>query len=187
MKDEEIIALYWERNQTAILATADKYGKLLQYIANQIVKDYLDVEECVNDTYLKAWNSIPPQRPSYLQAFLGTIVRNLALDRYKEKHAKKRVPAEIVTLLSELEEVQPAILDEAWQKIEEKELARHISDFVRSQSTEKRNIFIRRYWFCEDIKLLAKHFNCSESKIKASLFRTREQLKVYLEKEEIWI
>lgn len=187
MKDEEIIALFWARNQKAIPATDEKYGRLLFHIANQIMQDVQDTEECVNDTYLKTWNSIPPQRPNYFQAFLGAIVRNVAFDRYKEKHAKKRVPTELVTLLSELEGALPAVESDVWQTIEEKELSLHISNFLRSQSAEKRNIFIRRYWFCEDVKTLAKQFGCSESKIKASLFRSREQLKRYLEKEGIWI
>lgn len=186
MRDEEIVALYWERKQAAIPATDEKYGKRLQYIAGQIVKDELDAEECVNDTYLRTWNSIPPQRPNYLFAFLGAIVRNLALDKYKELHAKKRVPAEAVTVLSELENALPAKGD-VWQELEEKELASHISNFLRSLPTEKRNIFIRRYWYCDDIKTLAKYFGCSESKIKASLFRSRQQLRLYLEKEEIRI
>ena len=186
MTDEEIVALYWERQERAIPATIDKYGIKLSRIAIQIVKDELDAQECVNDTYLKAWNSIPPERPNYLLAFLGKIVRNLALDRYKERHAKKRVPTELVTLLSELESVLPATND-VWQAVEEKELAVHISNFLREQPEEKRKIFIRRYWYCEDIKTLAKYFSCSESKIKASLFRSREQLRLYLEKEGIWI
>lgn len=186
MTDEEIVALYWERNEKAIPATKDKYGRNLKQIANQIIGNRWDAEECVNDTYFKAWNNIPPERPNYLLAFLGKIVRNLALDRYKEKHAKKRVPAEVITLLSELEEVLPATND-VWQVLEEKELAVHISQFLREQPEEKRNIFIRRYWYCEDIKTLAKHFSCSESKIKASLFRSRTQLKLYLEKEGIWV
>ena len=186
MKDEEIVALYWERNEKAIPATVEKYGITLNQLATQIVKNELDAEECVNDAYLKAWNCIPPERPNFLLAFLGKIVRNLALDRYRESHAKKRVPTELVTLLSELEGVLPAV-DDVWQELEEKELAVHISNFLRSQPMEKRNIFIRRYWYCEDIKTLAMYFSCSESKIKASLFRSREQLKLYLEKEGIRI
>lgn len=156
MNDEEIIGLYWERDQQAIPATDEKYGKLLNHIAYNILYNRQDSEECVNDTYLNAWNCIPPQRPTYFQAFLGAITRNLSLDRYKQQHAKKRVPAEMTTLLSELE-------------------------------TEKRAIFIRRYWYCDDIKNIALDFSCSESKVKASLFRMREKLKLYLEKEGIWI
>lgn len=156
MNDEEIIGLYWERDQQAIPATDEKYGKLLNHIAYNILYNRQDSEECVNDTYLNAWNCIPPQRPTYFQAFLGAITRNLSLDRYKQQHAKKRVPAEMTTLLSELE-------------------------------PEKRAIFIRRYWYCDDIKNIALDFSCSESKVKASLFRMREKLKLYLEKEGIWI
>ena len=186
MTDEEIVALYWERDEKAISATVDKYEMKLNRIAMQITKDDLDAQECLNDTYLKTWNSIPPKRPNYLLAFLGKIVRNLALDRYKERHAKKRIPEEFVTLLSELESILPATND-VWQAVEEKEIAVYISKFLREQPEEKRNIFIGRYWYCEDIKTLAKYFSCSESKIKASLFRSREQLRLYLEKEGIWI
>lgn len=186
MKDEEIITLYWERDQGAIPATDEKYGRLLNSIANRILHSVQDAEECVNDTYLGTWNSIPPQKPAYFQAFLGAIVRNLALDRYKEQHAKKRIPTEMTTLLSELEGALPAVND-VQKELEEKEIAVHISNFLRTQPAEKRKIFIRRYWYCDDIKTLAREFACSESKIKASLFRSREQLKRYLEKEGIWI
>ena len=186
MKDEEIIELYWKRSQEAIPATTQKYGNYLTQIAYRILMNVQDAEECLNDTCFHAWKHIPPERPNYLKVFLGTITRNLALDRYKQMRAKKRVPTEMTVLLSELEGIIPAAKD-VQQELEEKELAVHISNFLRKQPKEKRNIFIRRYWYCEDIKTLAKRFGCSESKIKASLFRSREQLKVYLEKEGIWI
>ena len=186
MRDEEIIELYWIRNQTAIPATEEKYGHFLNGIARRILHSGQDAEECVNDTYLNTWNSIPPQRPVHFQNFLGAITRNLALDRYKEQHAKKRVPSEMTILLSELEDALPAASQGVEDALDEKEVAAHISAFLRTQPVEKRNIFIRRYWYCEDIKTLASIFHCSESKIKASLFRSREQLKLYLEKEGVF-
>lgn len=186
MKDEDIIELYWQRSLQAIPATTEKYGNYLMQIAYHILMNTQDAEECLNDTCFHAWNHIPPERPSYLKVFLGAIIRNLALDRYRSMRAKKRVPVEMTVVLSELESILPATGD-VQQEIEEKELAVHISNFLREQTEEKRNIFIRRYWYCDDIKTIAKRFGCSESKIKASLFRSREQLKVYLEKEGIWI
>ncbi|MBQ8278578.1 MAG: RNA polymerase sigma factor [Roseburia sp.] len=184
MNDEEIIGLYWERNQQAIPATEVKYGKFLKRIAYNILFNEQDSEECVNDTYLNTWNCIPPQKPTYFQAFLGAITRNLSIDRYKQQHAKKRVPSEMTTLLSELETVLTTGQD-VQKEVEDKEIAVHISTFLRTLEVEKRAIFIRRYWHCDDIKNIAQDFGCSESKIKASLFRTREKLKLYLEKEGI--
>ena len=186
MKDKEIIGLYWDRNQKAIPATDAKYGKLLNQIAFRILYNSQDAEECVNDTYLNTWNCIPPQKPTYFQAFLGAITRNLSIDRYKEQHAKKRIPSELTLLLSELEEVLPAQSD-VHREIEEKEIAAHISTFLRNLDLEKRMIFIRRYWYCEEIKQIAEEFGYSESKIKTSLFRIRANLKAYLEKEGVWI
>lgn len=186
MKDEEIIGMYWDRNQRAIPATEEKYGRLLWRIAYNILFNEQDSEECVNDTYMNTWNCIPPQRPAYFQAFLGAITRNLSIDRYKQQHAKKRVPSEMTTLLSELETVLTTGQD-VQKEIEDKEIAVHISAFLRTQEPEKRAIFIRRYWYCDEIKSIALDFNCSESKIKTSLFRMREKLKLYLEKEDIWI
>lgn len=186
MKDEEIIGLYWERNQQAIWATEEKYGAYLKRIAYNILFNQQDTEECVNDTYLNTWNCIPPQRPTYFRAFLGSITRNLSIDRYKEQHAKKRVPTEMTLLLSELETALPTGQD-IQKEVEDKEIAVHISAFLRAQEPEKRAIFIRRYWHCDEIKTIASDFECSESKIKASLFRMREKLKLYLEKEGIWL
>lgn len=186
MKDEEIIGLYWERNQQAIPETDMKYGKLLKHIAYQILYNQQDSEECVNDTYLNTWNCIPPQHPIYFQAFLGAITRNLSLDRYKQQHAKKRVPTEMTMLLSELETALPTGQD-VQKEIEDREIAVHISSFLRALEPEKRAVFIRRYWYCDDIRNIAQDFGYSESKVKASLFRMREKLKLYLEKEGIWI
>lgn len=186
MKDEEIMGLYWERNQQAIWVTEEKYGIYLKRIAYNILFNQQDTEECVNDTYLHTWNSIPPQKPTCFRAFLGAITRNLSIDRYKEQHAKKRVPSEMTTLLSELETVLPTQQD-VQKEVEDKEIAVHISAFLRTMEPEKRAIFIRRYWHCDEIKNIALDLECSESKIKASLFRMREKLKLYLEKEGIWV
>lgn len=186
MNDEEIMELYWNRDQRAISLTVEKYGHYLRKIAYNILFNEQDTEECLNDTCLHTWNRIPPERPLFFKGFLGAIIRNLALDRYKYLHAKKRVPTEMTSLLSELGDIL-SVTNDIGEELEEKELAVHISNFLREQPVEKRNIFIRRYWYCDDIKTLAKLFGCSESKIKASLFRSREQLRLYLEKEGIWI
>lgn len=186
MNDEEIIGLYWERDQRAVPETDTKYGEFLKCIAYNILYNLQDSEECVNDTYFKVWNSVPPQKPMYFRAFLGAITRNLSLDCYKQKHTKKRVPVEMTMLLSELETTLPSS-ESVQKKMEDKELALHISTFLRTLDAEKRVIFLRRYWYCDSIKNIALDFECSESKIKTLLFRMREKLKAYLEKEGIWI
>lgn len=184
MRDEEIIELYWNRSEDALAQTADKYGHFLTGISYRILYNAEDTEECVNDTYLHAWNSMPPHKPSKLQVFLGAIVRNLSLDCYREKHAKKRVPTQMVTLLSELEEVVPTA-STVEKEYENKEIAAYISNFLKEQPLEKRQLFLRRYWYCDEIKKLATDFGYSESKVKSSLFHMRNKLREYLEQRGV--
>lgn len=148
--------------------------------------DYFDAEECVNDTYLGAWNSIPPQRPNRLTAFLGRITRNLALNRYKHNKAAKRGGGQVEIALSELENCIPDIKG-VEQIVEEALLVSVINRFLYAQAKTKRNIFVLRYWYLYSIRDIADMYGERESKVKAILFRMRNELKKILEKEEFYL
>lgn len=184
MEDEKILELYLARNELAITESDGKYGKYLHFIAYQLLNNQEDTAECINDTYLRAWNSIPPTRPGCLRIFLGTITRNLSFDRVRTLQMKKRVPKELTVLLDELVECIPGTVsvEEQW---ENRQIANVISQFLKELPKEKRQLFIRRYWYCVSIGQLAAMGNYSESKIKSSLFEIRKKLKMYLEKEGI--
>ena len=186
MNDQEIIALYWAKKENAISATAEKYGSYCHTIAYNILYDHFDAEECVNDTYLGAWNSIPPQRPNSLTAFLGKITRNLALNRYKLSKAAKRGGGQVEIALSELENCIPDSKD-VEQIAEDALLVSVINRFLYAQAKTKRNIFILRYWFLYSIRDIADMYGEKENKIKALLFRMRNELKKNLEKEDIYL
>ena len=182
MEDGQIIDLYWNRDQSAIQETAGKYGGLLERIAWNILRSRDDAEECVNDTYLRAWEAIPPARPSVLRAWLGTITRNLSLDRWQRARADKRGGAEI--LLGELTDCVPGGRGPQ-QALEDQALAEHLSVFLRGLSRESRVMFLRRYWYGEAVADIAAGLGCGQGKVKSSLFRTRKALRTYLEKEGI--
>ena len=182
MEDLKIIELFFERKECAVAETERKYGRYLSKIAYNILFDTEDSEECVNDTYMKTWNIIPPQKPKVLSTFLGKITRHLAIDVFRKKHAEKRVNSEFVLSLSELDECIPDNLS-AETAFEEKELSESINCFLSSLSKENRDIFVCRYFYSDSIKDIASFFGTSESKIKSSLFRSRKALKEHLEKE----
>ncbi len=186
MNDREIIALYWAKKECAISATAEKYGRYCHTIAYNILYDHFEAEECVNDTYLGAWNSIPPHKPDRLSAFLGKITRNLALNRYRRKRAAKRSGGEIEIALSELENCIPAATG-VEQVAEESFLVSVINRFLYAQTKTKRNIFILRYWHLYSIRDIADMYGERESKVKSLLFRMRNELKKILEKEDIYL
>ena len=180
MEDNTIIDMYWQKNQEAISCTDIKYGKYLETISYNIVHDYKDTLECKNDTLLKVWNSIPPERPNVLRIYLGTIIRNISLSLYRYKHTKKRIPTEFVTLLSELDDTVPT-MSNVENAIKQGEVVKLINEFLKSQSEEKCAMFIKRYWHCVSIEAISKQFGCSKSKVKSALFYTRTKLKEYLE------
>ena len=182
MEDLEIIELFFERNENAINETERKYGRYLFKIAYNILFDSEDCKECVNDTYMKAWNVIPPQNPKVLSTFLGKITRRLAIDVFRKKHAEKRGDSEFALSLSELDECVPEKFS-AEDKFDENELSESINRFLSSLSEENRDIFICRYFYSDYIKEIASFFKSSESKIKSSLFRSRKLFKEHLEKE----
>lgn len=184
MEDERIIDLYWARREDAIVETDKKYGNYCKSIALHILKSMEDSEECVNDTWMKAWDSMPPKRPDFLSAFLGKIVRNLSISRYRMNHARKRGSGEVELLLLELEDCIPSVKS-VEEEIEGKETAAAIDRFLYGIDEESRNIFVRRYFFVDSIREIAGQFQISESKVKSQLFRTRNRLKDHLEKEGI--
>lgn len=183
MEDNKIVDLFIKRDEAAIKEVSIKYGSKLNNIAQNILGNISDAQECENDTYMDAWNSIPPNEPKdYLFSFLAKIIRSKALNYYKSRNTLKR-KAIIVELSKELEECIAA--PEVDMNISDNEVGRLISKFLRDQKEEARIIFIRRYWYVDSINDIAKMFNISESKVKSSLFRTRNKLRVYLEKEGI--
>ncbi len=184
MSDESIIALYFKRDENAIKETDMAYGVKLNRLSFSIVKNNQDSEECVSDTYLKAWNNIPPTRPMYFFAYLAKICRFLSFDRLDYKKAKKR-SADVVTLSDELMNTIPSNLTE--MEVEEEELGRVLSDFVRTLSEDSQVLFVRRYFYMDKISDIASRYKVSESKVKTSLFRSRQKLKKYLEGEGIFI
>ncbi len=184
MDDKQIVDLYWERSETAISETAKKYGKYCRYIAFNILHNDEDSKECVNDTYLRAWNNIPPHRPSVLRTFLGKITRNLSLDRYEQFNAEKRNSGQMPLVYDEIQECIPP-LDSTANIIEEIALTEVFNRFLTSLSLEQRKVFMRRYWFFSSIKEIATDYGMSESKVKMSLLRSRNELKKMLVKEGI--
>lgn len=179
MEDSAIVDLYFARDEAAIAESAARYQRYLEQISYNILSDRQDAEECVNDTWLRAWGCIPPHRPENLGTFLGKITRNLALDRYKAKTAEKRRPGEYAMSLDELAEVLPDT------EAEEQHLGEVISAFLREQPEVHRKVFVCRYFYSESITDIGERFGYSEAKIKSMLFRTRKRLKTYLEEEGI--
>jgi len=184
MDDKQIINLYIERSENAISETAGKYGKYCHQIAYNILYNTEDSEECVNDTYLKAWNNIPPQIPQQFKAFLGKITRNLALDKYKYYNRDKRGNGQVTLALDELQECVPAMSD-VEQAIADMELVEVFNRFLEGLPAEKRKIFMRRYWYLSSLKEIANDFAMTESKVKMILYRVRCEFKEVLEKEGI--
>ncbi len=182
MDDEKIINLYWQRDEKAISVTKEKYGKFCYTIAYRILHNREDAEECENDTYLDAWNSMPPQKPSVLSSFLGTITRRKSIDKWRKKNAGKRGGGEYEISIYELEN---SIHDEKTfdEQLEVEELAKIISLFLRGLPPIERNVFIRRYWYFDSIKEICERCDFGQSKVKTMLLRTRQKLISHLEKE----
>lgn len=186
MDDRQIIQLYHERSEAALSETAEKYGKYCHTIAYNILYNKEDTEECVNDTYLKAWETIPPQNPDKLSVFLGKITRNLALDKYRYYNREKRKAGQTELVLDELSECIPAA-DSVEQTVSDKLLVEVLNRFLEELSKDKRRIFLQRYWYLRSIGEIAAEFAMSESKVKMMLLRMRGKLKQVLEKEGIYL
>ena len=184
MDDRDIVELYWSRDEHAIGATAEKYSGYCHSIAYNILRDHGDSEECVNDTYLRAWESIPPHKPSSLRTFLAKITRNLSLDRFRKYSAEKRGGGEVTLVLDELKEGLP-IRDGEDMIVESIVIKELVNGFLGSLKHEVRVIFLRRYWYFSPVSVIASDLGISESKVKMVLLRTRRKLSEYLEKEGI--
>ncbi|MBE6558162.1 MAG: RNA polymerase sigma factor [Ruminococcaceae bacterium] len=175
MRDTEIIELYFARDEQAIVETQRSYGKYCQSIAMQILSNPSDAEECVNDTWLRAWNHIPPKRPSPLKIFLGKITRNLAISRYRAGHSRKREHIEVA--LSELEECVPMPEESS------AELSGLLDSFLATLDDTERRMFVGRYWYAYTPEILAEAYGISRNAVNLRIMRTREKLRDYLEKE----
>lgn len=184
MQDDELIALYFSRSETAIAETKQQYGTYCYSIAYHILPHSEDAEECENDTYWKAWNAIPPTRPRHLKSFLGKITRNIALHVWEHQHAETRGGTTMALVLEELSECIPSEED-VEQAVENFELRTHLNRFLADLPKETRMIFVRRYWYFYTISEIAAEYGFGESKVKMVLSRTRKKLKVYLEKEGV--
>ena len=182
MVDEQIVALYWDRNENAIKETAQKYGVYLLKIANNVLFNREDSKECVNDTYLKAWNSMPVHRPDILSTYLGKIVRQISIDAYRKQNAAKRRHSEYAYSLSELEDFF-SDGNTPEQELDAKLLDDAINTFLRTLPKEARDLFIGRYYFFDSLKAVSSYCGMSEAKAKSMLYRTRQSLKAYLVKE----
>lgn len=184
MTDDEIVELYWKRMEAAVSVSEKRYGRYCRSIAHHILNNREDSEECVNDTWLNAWNAIPPQRPNRLSLFLGKITRNLAFDKYKLNRAAKRGGGEITLILEELDECVPSGCSTE-QEVLDRELEEIINRFLHSLPERESSIFLSRYWYGNPIRIISGQFSMAENNVKASLYRSRAKLRQYLEKEGI--
>lgn len=182
MEDQAIIDLYFQRSENAITETAGKYGSYCFHIAYNILTNREDAEESVNDTYMAAWKTMPPQRPAVLSTFLGKITRHNAISRWRSRSAYKRGGGEMVLALEELSECVADGKD-VEKDYAHKETVRVFRDFLSSLPDTERNVFLRRYWCMDSIGEIAVSFGFSGSKVKSMLHRTRQKLRVRLEKE----
>lgn len=184
MRDTAIIDMYFARDEQAIAATQETYGGYCHSIAWNVLHDTEDSEECVNDTWLRAWNSIPPTRPERLSVYLGTITRNLALDRWKSKHTARRGNGEMALVLDEIAELVPdqSSVEDA---IETARLEELINAFLHSLPERDCNVFLRRYWYLEEYGEIARRYHLNLNTVKSSIHRTRGKLKSFLEKEGV--
>ena len=185
MEDYEIIDLFFDRDEAALVAVKHKYGQRLFRTAMNILRNNEDAEECINDAMLKAWQAIPPQRPTMLGAFVAKIVRNLSLNKYESRTAARRGGGEIALMLSELENCIPSKVNNPEQAYENEQVAASINVFLRNQDKIARSTFVLRYFHGENIRAIGDQFQMSESGVKSLLFRTRKKLAVHLKKEGI--
>ena len=184
MEDSAIIDLYWAREERALSETDTKYGGCCRSIAHNILRNREDTEECVSDTWLHAWNAMPPQRPSILSSFLGRITRNLSFDRCRRQNAEKRGGGALPLALDELSECVPAP-GRVEHTLEERELAEAIDRFLRTLPERECSMFLRRYWYVDSVQSIAARYAIKENTAKSILFRTREKLRRYLAGEGI--
>ncbi len=179
MKDEAIVELYWQRDESAITVTQEKYHVYLLKIARNILNSTEDSEESVNDTYLAAWNSIPPQKPEVLSTYLGKLTRRISISLFRRRNAEKRRDGEFALALQEMEDVMTDFMDPE-REMEEKLLGELLNKFLHTLKPSERRVFIGRYYYMDPLKEVAAYCGMSEGKAKTLLFRTRKKLKEYL-------
>ncbi len=179
MEDAKIVQLYWDRDEQAIPATSDKYGSYCASIARNILGNAEDAEECVNDTYLHAWNAMPPHRPKMLSTFLGKLTRNLSLNRCRHNDAEKRGGGQSAAVLDELAELVSGG-GEPEQEIDRRELLEAINVFLDELPRDKRRIFVCRYWYFDSVSEIAARFGLTENRVSVTLSRLRRKLHDYL-------
>lgn len=182
MLDRDIVALYWKRSEEAITQTQRKYGSYCLSIARNILPILEDAQECVNDTYLAAWDAMPPHKPRILSTFLGKLTRRISIDRWRRLSAQKRGGDTVTLALEELGECIASDSDPQKQ-VEAKELGQIITRFLQKQDDLERVVFVRRYYGLRKVEEIAKEFGLSESNAKTMLFRTRQKLREFLAKE----
>ena len=183
MKDEEIVALYWQRNEQAIVSSEEKYGPLCRSVSYNILQSHEDAQECTNDTWYKAWDTMPPQRPRSLRAYLCRIVRNLSIDRWRKRTSQKRGGG-LESLLEELEDCLPPA-PSAEEIVEKRSVVESIEAWLRQQKEGDRVIFLRRYWLGVSVEELARWDGCTGPRMSQKLLRLRRSLRKYLEKEGV--
>lgn len=182
MEDEQIVQLYWERSDRAISETAYKYGTYCRSIAQNILQNPEDAEEIVNDTWLGAWNAMPPHRPGVLSTFLGKLTRRISIDRFRTQTRHKRGGDTVTLALEELNECVPGGQD-IQQELEQRELVRAIDRFLDTLPDRERRIFLCRYWYLDDIAAISARFGFTRSKVKSMLYRIRNKLRTHLQEE----
>ena len=184
MEDSKIVELYWVRNERAITETASKYGGYCYAIAYNILYDKGDADESVNDTYLGAWNAIPPHRPSILRTFLGKITRRVSLKKWRDSHRDKRGGSQVALALDELSECVPSNV-RVEDEIMAAELSKKLNRFIAELPVTERQVFLCRYWYLDTIEQISMDFCFSSSKVKSMLHRTRKKLFAYLREEGV--
>ncbi|MBR6376654.1 MAG: sigma-70 family RNA polymerase sigma factor [Oscillospiraceae bacterium] len=183
MRDEEIIGLFQRRDQRALAETERSYGSLCRGLAKRILKSPEDAEECLNDSYLRLWQRIPPEEPASLGSYLTRILRNLCVDRLRQEGAAKRGGSAVTVSLEELEQVTGR--GDVESQLSARELGQAVGQFLRTQSDEARNIFLRRYYYLDSRTDIAQRYGISAAQVSVSLSRTRKRLRAYLKKEEL--
>lgn len=184
--DEQIIELYWQREEKAIQETDKKYGQFLFRIAYNILHDRLDCEECQNDTYLGVWNAIPPTRPTVFPAFITQIMRRIAINRYKEKTSKKRIPSELTVSMEDINGILHSN-DTVDAEYEAAEVGKIINDYVRELSDRQRYIFIDRFYLAESVETIATDLSISVPTVYREIDKIKQSLKLHLERNDIFV
>lgn len=184
MEDDLIIRLYWDRNEQAITETKNKYGRYCAEICHQILHNREDEEECINDLILRVWNTIPPQRPQNFKAFLAKIIRNISIDQYRKQHTQKREASAYLQSLEELDRDHPSVRS-VGREYEMKEMTQAMEAFLKALPLPERRIFLKRYWYFEDIDTIAQQENVNGQRVRHVLYKVRKNLKKYLSESEM--